>query len=124
VAAADRCPQILQKRVKAVGHRHQECYDIAVRASNACREILEEALAHPEEENRSEGLFVARVLELSGEQTKDEIIWLVNERSLAEEMQEQIRKGSEPGLHVPYYPTEEFHIADYMSLEECGRGWE
>lgn len=63
-------------------------------------------------------------MEISREKTKDEIIWLVNERSLAEEMVEQIRKGSICDLHVPYYPTYDFHIADYMSLEECGRGWE
>jgi hypothetical protein len=39
-------------------------------------------------------------------------------------MVENIKKTANPILHIPYYPADEFHIADFMSLEDCPAGWQ
>jgi hypothetical protein len=67
--------------------------------------------------------FVECILGLAEEETRDEIIWKFNDKSLEQELLEKLRKKCEGQFLVPYFPGEEFHIADIMTLEVCREGW-
>lgn len=34
-----------------------------------------------------------------------------------------MEKSYKKDVQLPFYPNEEFHIADYMTLDECENGW-
>jgi len=59
------------------------------------------------------------VCELSKEETKDEVIWLYNDRNMAEEILFRLRKICDEKLALPFYHDYEFHIADVMTPESC-----
>lgn len=39
------------------------------------------------------------------EKTKDEIIWLINEKCIEEEILSQLRKSADEHLYIPFYPS-------------------
>ena len=69
-----------------------------------------------ESENEEDIAFIGLVLEVVRERERDEIVWVHNERSVVGEMLEMMRRKWGEDLSLPYFPEEDFHIADIMSL--------